>query len=206
MRAAWTPLRSVAAALPDADIDTDIIFPARFLTLTQKAGLGAYAFYDQRFDAAGRERPDFVLHGTPWRGARILVAGANFGCGSSREQAPWALADLGLRCIIAPGFGDIFEANCLRNGMLPIRLPDPGHAELLADAFNGDELLVDLAALTITRGKGEVLAFVMPQAQRQALLAGLDEIDLLLQAEGQSITAFQAAQQQRLPWLYDTLT
>jgi 3-isopropylmalate dehydratase small subunit len=201
---AFTTLRSVAVPMADADIDTDIIFPARFLTLTQKTGLARYAFFDRRFDAAGRERPDFVLHRAPWRGAQILVAGANFGCGSSREQAPWALADLGLRCIIAPGFGDIFEANCLRNGLLPIRMPGPAHAELLADAGNGGELLVDLAAQTIARDNGAVLAFSLPQAQRTALLAGLDDIELLLRAEGPRIAAFQAAQQLRMPWLYDT--
>ncbi len=199
---AFTTLRSVAAPMPDADIDTDIIFPARFLTLTQKAGLGGCAFHDQRFDASGQERADFVLHRAPWRGARILLAGANFGCGSSREQAPWALADLGLRCIIAPSFGDIFEANCLRNGMLPIRLAGAAHAALLTDALAARPLQVDLAALTITRDNGEVLPFAMPPAQRDSLLAGLDEIDLLLREQGARIAAFRAAQQQRMPWLH----
>ena len=198
----FTSLHSVAAAMADADIDTDIIFPARFLTLTQKPGLARYAFHDRRYDASGQERPDFVLHQTPWRGAQILVAGANFGCGSSREQAPWALADLGLRCIIAPGFGDIFEANCLRNGLLPIRLDGAAYAALLADAQAGRALLVNLASLTVQRDSGAVVAFTLPEAQRQALLAGRDEIDLLLQQEGPRIAAFQAAQRLRMPWLY----
>lgn len=203
-RQPFTTLKSVAAPMPDADIDTDVIFPARFLTLTQKSGLGRYAFFDQRFDAAGQERGEFVLHEEPWRGAQILVAGANFGCGSSREQAPWALADLGLRCLIAPGFGDIFEANCLRNGLLPIRLGAAAHEAVLADARAGRTLGVDLVALTITRDGGLTIDFTLPEAQRAALLAGLDEIELLLRQEGPRIAAFQAAQKQRMPWLYSS--
>ena len=204
MKQPFTTVRSVAVPMPDADIDTDIIFPARFLTLTQKLGLGRYAFHDQRFDSMGVERPDFVLHRAPWRGAQILVAGANFGCGSSREQAPWALADLGLRCLIAPGFGDIFEANCLRNGLLPIRVGATAHALLLADAEAGRVLTVDLRALSIQRSASPaaMIAFTLPDAQRAALLAGVDEIDLLLQQEGEHIAAFQAAQRLRMPWLY----
>ena len=148
---AFLTLHSLAMPMADADIDTDIIFPARYLTLTQKKGLAPYAFRDQRYDAAGAERPGFVLNQPRWRGAQILVAGPNFGCGSSREQAPWALADLGLRCIVAPSFGAIFEANCLRNGLLPLRLPTAEHALLLADAQAGRALTVDLQALVVTR-------------------------------------------------------
>ena len=199
---AFVTLHSRALPMPDADIDTDIIFPARYLTLTQKTGLAPYAFRDQRYDAAGAEKPGFVLNQARWRGAQILVAGPNFGCGSSREQAPWALADLGLRCVIAPSFGAIFEANCLRNGLLPLRLPAAEHALLLADAQAGLELTVNLHAMTITRSDGSGIAFRLPEAQRAALLSGLDEIALILQQDGERIAAFEARQRERMPWLY----
>jgi len=198
----FTTLHSVAAPMPDADIDTDIIFPGRFLVLTQKAGLGPYAFYEKRFDDQGRERPDFVLHRPRWRNAAILVAGANFGCGSSREQAPWALADLGLRCIIAPGFGEIFQANCLNNGLLPIRLAAPEHARVMAAAQAGQVLTVDLAASTITLADGGLIRFDIAERARQALLEGRDEIERIRQDAGPAITAFEVQQRQRQPWLY----
>ncbi len=199
---AFTTLHSVAAPMPDADIDTDIIFPGRFLVLTQKAGLGPYAFYEKRFDEQGRERPDFVLHRPRWRGAAILVAGGNFGCGSSREQAPWALADLGLRCIIAPGFGEIFQGNCLNNGMLPIALPQPEHARVLAVAEAGQALTVDLAEGTITLPDGALIRFEIAERARQSLLEGRDEIERIRQDAGPAIAAFEAQQRRRQPWLY----
>ncbi|MFG6441531.1 3-isopropylmalate dehydratase small subunit [Roseateles sp. LKC17W] len=198
----FTRLKSVAVPMPDADIDTDIIFPARFLVLTQKAGLGPYAFYEKRFDEQGRERSEFVLNRARWRGAAILVAGANFGCGSSREQAPWALADLGLRCIIAPGFGEIFEANCLNNGMLPIRLATPEHALALAAAQAGQALTVDLQACTVTLADDTVLRFGIDARARLALLEGQDEIEGIRREAGAAIAAFEARQQERQPWLY----
>lgn len=198
----FTRVKSVAAPMPDADIDTDIIFPARFLVLTQKAGLGPYAFYEKRFDEQGRERPEFVLHRPRWRGAAILVAGPNFGCGSSREQAPWALADLGLRCIIAPGFGEIFQANCLNNGLLPIRLAGPEHALALAEAQAGQTLAVDLQDCTVTLADDTVLRFGIDARARLALLQGLDEIERIRQEAGDAIAAFEARQRERQPWLY----
>ena len=195
-------LHAIAAPLPDADSDTDSIFPARFLVLTQKAGLGPYAFYETRFDEAGRERPDFVLHQPRFRGAAILVAGANFGCGSSREQAPWALADLGLRCLIAPGFGEIFRANCLNNGLLPITLPDDEHARALAAAATGEPFTVDLVERSVTLPDGSVIGFAIGDRARQSLLEGRDEIERIRQDQAARITAFEAAQKQRQPWLY----
>jgi 3-isopropylmalate/(R)-2-methylmalate dehydratase small subunit len=202
----FTTLHSVAAPMPDADIDTDIIFPARFLVLTQKAGLGPYAFYEKRFDESGQERADFVLHRAPWRGASILVAGPNFGCGSSREQAPWALADLGLRCLIAPGFGEIFQANCLNNGMLPICLGAAEHARVLAAAQAGQALTVDLQRCRITlhgaQEAGATIAFEIAERARQALLQGRDEIERIRQEAGVRIAEFEAQQRLRQPWLY----
>ena len=202
-------LTSVAAAMPDADIDTDIIFPARFLLITDKQGLGRYAFHDQRHTAQGAERPDFVLHRAAWRGAQILVAGPNFGCGSSREQAPWALADLGLRCLIAPGYGEIFRANCYANGLLPIVLGPAAHARALRAAEAARTMTVDLVTCTIRingddKGDegGAAIAFEVPQRQRDALLMGLDEIGLILHHETDRIAAFELGQRQRMPWLY----
>ena len=199
----FTTVTSVAAPMPDADIDTDIIFPARFLLLTRRTGLGAHAFHDLRFDADGAERAGFVLHRAPWRGARILVAGANFGCGSSREQAPWALADLGLRCLIAPGFGDIFHANCIHNGLLPITLAAAPHAAVMAAALAGQVLNVSLPDQAITLTDGQRIAFDLPARQRQSLLMGWDEIDLIRNEHGAAISAFEARQRQAQPWLHE---
>lgn len=199
----FTTLRSVAAPLPEADVDTDILFPARFLVITRKTGLADCAFHDRRFDAAGHERPDFVLHTAPWRGAQILVAGPNFGCGSSREQAPWALADLGLRCIVAPGFGEIFEANCINNGLLPVTLPEPAHARAMAAAQAGETIAVDLPRGELRLADGTVLSFTLGERQRQALLNGWDEIDRIRHEESESITAFEKRQRSTQPWLYE---
>ena len=198
----FTHVQSVAAPMPDADIDTDIIFPARFLVLTQKAGLGPYAFYEKRFDEQGRERSDFVLHRTPWRGAAILVAGANFGCGSSREQAPWALADLGVRCIVAPSFGEIFQTNCFNNGMLPITLPLAEYARVLAAAQAGQTLAVDLNECSITLPAAPPIAFSIAERARQSLLTGCDEIERIRQEADASITEFELRQRHSQPWLY----
>ena len=193
---------SIAAPMPDADIDTDIIFPARFLTLTQKRGLGPYAFRDKRFDDAGRERADFVLHREPWRHAGILVTGPNFGCGSSREQAPWSLADLGIRCLIGPGFGDIFEANCHRNGMLPVALAGDPHDALMRHAAAGGTVTVDLVQRTVGFAD-RVIAFDLPDATRAMLLDGTDEIDRILDRDRAAIAAYVAERRRRAPWLSD---
>ena len=201
-------LTSVAAPMPDADVDTDIIFPARFLLLTDRHGLGRYAFFEKRFTPQGAERPDFVLNREPWRGARILVAGPNFGCGSSREQAPWALADLGLRCIIAPGFGEIFQANCFANGMLAIVLGRADYARVLHEAEAARPMTVDLTGCTIKlsgsgdESVGASVAFEVPRRQRDALLAGLDEIGLIQRGEAEPIAAFERHQRERMPWLF----
>jgi 3-isopropylmalate dehydratase small subunit len=196
-------LISVAAPLAEANIDTDIIFPARFLLLTSKQGLGAYAFHDRRFDSAGQEKPDFVLHRAPWRGASVLVAGANFGCGSSREQAPWALADLGIHCVIAPSFGEIFQANCWSNGILPLKLGAADHARALAEAQAARPLVVDLRRCLLCLADGDI-PFLVPQRQRQVLLAGLDETGLLLRDHQAQLQAFEQAHAQRMPWLFDS--
>lgn len=198
----FTILTSVAAPLPQDDIDTDIIYPARFLLITDREGLDRYGFHDWRFDAQGKEKPGFPLAQDTWRGAAILVTGINFGCGSSREHAPWAIVDMGIRCIIAPSFGDIFYNNCFKNGILPIVAGADDHAALLADAQAGAELVVDLPAQLVRRPDGSVIAFTVDLRRRDALINGWDEIDLIAANFAPAIAAFETAQQQLQPWLW----
>lgn len=197
----FTKLTAIAAPLDEADIDTDIIYPARFLTITEKKGLGRCAFHDRRYDGKGREVADFVLNRDPWRHAGILVAGANFGCGSSREQAPWAILDLGIRCIIAPSFGEIFRGNCYRNGMLPVTVGEADHAALLSDAQVGASLHVDLTARTITRPNGCTIAIPIDDGKRDALLNGWDEVMGILNQYSGPIDRYEQDRRTRLPWL-----
>lgn len=197
----FTTLTAIAAPLIEADVDTDIIYPARFLTITEKKGLGRYAFHDRRYDGQGRELADFVLNRDPWRHAGILVAGPNFGCGSSREQAPWAILDLGIRCIIAPSFGEIFRGNCYRNGMLPVTVGEADHAALLSDANTGASLHVDLNARTITRPDGSTIAITIDDGKRDALLNGWDEVMGILNLYAGTIDRYEQDRRTRLPWL-----
>ncbi|WP_428928945.1 3-isopropylmalate dehydratase small subunit [Marinibacterium sp. SX1] len=193
---------SVAAWLDEDAIDTDIIFPARFLLLLDKDGLGKHAFHERRNDPA-RETP-FVLDRPPFDTAQILVAAKDFGTGSSREQAVWALADFGLRCVIAETFGEIFYANCFKNGVLPIRLPAGPLATLRAAAQREEELTIDLPAQQIRLADGTVMAFDVEPYRKDALLNGLDEIGAIQRDDGADITAFENNQKRRAPWLYLT--
>ncbi len=188
----WRSLEGIAAPLMEADVDTDVIFPARFLLLLDKAGLGRHAFHERRYRSDGTPRPDFVLNRPPWDHACILVAGANFGSGSSREQAVWALADFGIRCIVAPGFGEIFEANCLRNAVLPLRLDGAAHARVLAAAEQGRMVTVDLAACTLTCDAAPPIPFPLAPHRRRALIEGLDEIGLMLADDLADIERFES--------------
>lgn len=191
---AFTRLESVVAVLPQENIDTDQIIPARFLTTTVRAGIGQGCFADWRFDAQGNERADFPLHRPALRGAGILAAGRNFGCGSSREHAPWALQDYGFEVIVAPSFADIFNSNCVQIGLVPIVLPPERVRELMAlvDREHGSELSVDLEQQTITAPGGEVLHFPFDASQRHRLLNGLDDIGVTLAREAE-ITAYESA-------------
>ena len=189
-------LTSIAAPLPEANVDTDVIVPARFLLITEKKGLGRYAFYERR------EGGGFVLDDPAYSGAQVLVAGPNFGCGSSREHAPWALNDLGIRCIIAPSFGEIFRANCVRNGMLPIRLEEREWAQCLAAAQAQQPVTVDLTTQMISTSQIEV-GFAIPPAEREALLNGWDEIDGIRAKHSDAIAAFENGQRATLPWLWE---
>jgi 3-isopropylmalate dehydratase small subunit len=199
----FTRLSALAAPMPQADIDTDIIFPARFLVHTQKRGLGRFAFYEWRYGPDGAPIADFVLNQARFQGARILVCGENFGCGSSREQAPWALRDLGLRCLISTRFGEIFYANCFKNGLLPVVVGAADHAALMADAAQAGALDVDLAAQTILRPDGQVVTFSVEPFLREALLEGWDEISIVLRQDGARITEFEQRQRAARPWLYE---
>ena len=198
----FTRVEGQAAALPEDNVDTDIIFPARFLLLTTREGLGRNAFHDRRYHADGSEIVDFVLNREPFRDASVIVAGANFGSGSSREQAVWALLDFGIRAVIASSFGEIFHANCMRNGVLPLTL-DPGTCAVLAgSAEAGAMFAIDLEAQQLTVAGMAPLAFALPPERREALLEGWDETDQIANRFGTQIAAFEAAQRASQPWLY----
>ena len=199
---AFTILTGVAAPLPVSNVDTDKIIPARFLKTIKRSGLGVHLFDTLRYDADGAERPDFVLNQSAYRGAEILIAHENFGCGSSREHAPWALLDFGIRCVIAPDFADIFHGNCFKNGILPIALPRAVCDLLMEDARLGGNarLTVDLQREVVVRPNGEEVAFTTDRLRRHMLLEGLDEIGQTLQ-RGKSIDAFETGRQQAQPWL-----
>jgi 3-isopropylmalate/(R)-2-methylmalate dehydratase small subunit len=196
----FVSLTSIAAPFPEADVDTDVIFPARFLLLLDRAGLGRHLFHERRAQAPANE--PFVLSSVPFNKAEILVAGRNFGCGSSREQAVWALDDFGIRCVIAPSFGEIFHNNCFRNGVLPITLPDAEHAEVMAVASAGSPLTVDLEAQEIRLPDGRTIAFQINPHRRQALLLGLDQIGAILADDAADIKAFESRQKSAAPWLH----
>ena len=199
---AFQALRGVAVPFPESDIDTDVIFPARFLLLLDKAGLGRHLFHERRFEGDGQPRPGFVLNRPPWDRAAILVAGWNFGSGSSREQAVWALADFGIRCVVALSFGEIFFANCFNNGVLAIQLQPYSHARLMRAADAGETVVVDLVeqAIQVADG-GAPVGFAVDPHRRRALLQGLDEIDAILADDADVIDRFEAMHRARSPWL-----
>jgi len=193
----------VAAPLPAINIDTDKIIPARFLKTIKRTGLGRHLFNDMRFDAEGREKPDFVLNQDTYRGAEILVVGDNFGCGSSREHAPWALADYGVKVVIGTSFADIFFNNAFKNGILLIKLPPEQVKKLMEDARLGRNarLTVDLQAQEIVRPDGERIAFEVDPFRRKCLLEGLDDIGLTLQKRP-AVASFEERDRLSRPWLY----
>ncbi|AXU21064.1 3-isopropylmalate dehydratase small subunit (plasmid) [Novosphingobium sp. THN1] len=198
----FTTVTGPAAAMPEENIDTDIIFPARFLLLTSRNGLGEHAFHDRRYHADGSEVAGYVLNTDPFRSPPVIVAGANFGSGSSREQAVWALHGLGVRAVIAPALGEIFHNNCLRNGIVPIILPPDQVADMLACAAAGVQFTVDLEAQTVTVGTASPIQFEIAPERRLALLNGWDETDLVLARFESDIAAFEAGQRKIQPWLY----
>jgi 3-isopropylmalate/(R)-2-methylmalate dehydratase small subunit len=188
---AVTQIQSRTVVIPSSNIDTDQIIPARFLTSTSKAGFGKNLFADWRYDAAGNPKPDFVLNTPAAHGARILVAGRNIGCGSSREHAPWALQDFGFQAVISTEFADIFRTNSLKNGLLPVVVDETTHAWLLANA--GAELRIDVAAGTVTLPDGTAVQFPLEGFARYCLLNGVDELGFLL-SQNAAISAYEQSQ------------
>jgi 3-isopropylmalate/(R)-2-methylmalate dehydratase small subunit len=195
-------LTGVAAALPMINVDTDMIIPKQFLKTIKRTGLGKNLFQEMRYDAFGNENPEFVLNQPAYRNAKILVAGANFGCGSSREHAPWAILDFGIKCVIAPSFADIFYNNCFKNGILPIALPQSEVDKLLDDASRGSNatVTVDLEAQEIRGPDGGVIHFEIDPFRKKCLLEGLDDIGLTLQKQDR-ITAYEGTVQAARPWV-----
>jgi 3-isopropylmalate/(R)-2-methylmalate dehydratase small subunit len=198
----FTTLTGIAAPLPLPNVDTDKIIPARFLKTILRTGLGKNLFDTLRYTADGAENPDFILNREPYRKAEILVSGPNFGCGSSREHAPWALLDFGIRCVIAPDFADIFFNNCFKNGILPIKLPQEVCDVLAADAALGANarLTVDLARQVVVRPNGEEIPFEVDPFRKHCLLNGLDDIGQTM-AHAPAIDAFEARRRADQPWL-----
>jgi 3-isopropylmalate/(R)-2-methylmalate dehydratase small subunit len=199
---AFTTLTGVAAPLPLVNVDTDMIIPKQFLKTIKRTGLKDALFFEQRTTPDGSINPDFVLNREAYREAKILVAGANFGCGSSREHAPWALLDFGIRCIIAPSYADIFYNNCFKNGILPIILPQEKVDLLMDDAERGANAIVtvDLENQTITGPDGGSISFDIDPFRKQCLLNGWDDIGLTLRNETK-ISSFEANRKISQPWL-----
>ncbi|SDP58836.1 3-isopropylmalate dehydratase, small subunit [Filomicrobium insigne] len=197
----FTTLTGIAAPLPLRNIDTDMIIPKQFLKTIKRTGLGKSLFYEMRYGQGGSENPDFVLNKPAYRSAQILVTGDNFGCGSSREHAPWALLDFGIRCVIAPDFADIFYNNCFQNGILPIKLPQSELDKLMDDASRGANatITVDLEAQEIRGPDGGVIRFEIDPFRKHCLLNGLDNIGLTLE-KADKIDSFESQMSQSRPW------
>ena len=195
-------LSGVAAPMDIMNIDTDMIIPKQFLKTIKRSGLGANLFFEMRFDNDGGEIEDFILNKADYRDAHILVAGDNFGCGSSREHAPWALLDYGIRCVISTSFADIFYNNCFKNGILPIKVSADERDALMADARDSENpnLSIDLQAQTISRPNGPVISFEIDPFRKQCLLDGLDDIGLTLE-KADKIESYEESRKQSHPWL-----
>ncbi|TAL39534.1 MAG: 3-isopropylmalate dehydratase small subunit [Alphaproteobacteria bacterium] len=197
----FTILTGIAAPLPMVNVDTDAIIPKQFLKTIERTGLGKYLFNDLRFTPEGKEKPEFVLNQPAWRKAAVLVAKENFGCGSSREHAPWALLDFGIRAVIAPSFADIFYNNCFKNGILPVTLPKESVEALLKDAADKKSITVDLLQQKVTSESGKSFSFDVEPFRKHCLVNGLDDIGLTLEHEN-AITGFERGQKEQQPWLY----
>ena len=196
----FNKITSVAAPLLLQNIDTDMIIPKQFLKTIKRTGLAEGLFFEMRYDVAGNKNADFVLHKAPFDKAQIIVAGDNFGCGSSREHAPWALLDYGIRCIIAPSFADIFYGNCFKNGILPVVLPQIEVDKIAEYAALGQLVSIDLPAQKVIAGEQEY-GFELDAFRKNCLLGGLDDIGLTLE-HAEQIAAFEAKNASVAPWLY----
>lgn len=198
----FTQLTGVAAPLEMINVDTDMIIPKQFLKTIKRTGLGSALFHEMRYDENGNERPDFVLNRPAYRKAQILVTGANFGCGSSREHAPWALLDFGIRCVISPSFADIFYNNCFKNGILPIALPQAEVDKVMDDARRGANatLTINLEAQEIRGPDGGVIRFDIDPYRKHCLINGLDDIGLTLE-KAPAIESFEKKRAAERPWV-----
>ena len=198
----FTTLTGIAAPMPLVNIDTDMIIPKQFLKTIKRSGLGVNLFDEMRYTQDGKEIPEFVLNQPAYRKAEILVAGDNFGCGSSREHAPWALLDFGIRCVISTSFADIFFSNCFKNGILPVVLPQAAVDHLMDDARKGANarITVDLENQTVTASDGTSFGFDVDPFKKHCLLNGLDDIGLTLEKSA-SIQTFEKAAAQSRPWV-----
>ena len=197
----FVTLTGIAASLPMINVDTDMIIPKQYLKTIKRTGLGKGLFADLRYDDNGEPVPDFILHRPPYTEAKILITGENFGCGSSREHAPWALLDFGIRCLIAPSFADIFYNNCFKNGILPITLPQAEIDKLIDDASRGANatLTIDLPAQEIRGPDGGTIHFDIDPFRKRCLLEGLDDIGLTLE-KADAIEAFEKRARLERPW------
>ncbi len=195
-------LSAIAAPLPLQNVDTDMIIPKQFLKTIKRTGLKEGLFYEMRYTASGMRVDDFVLHRTPYDKAEVLIAYENFGCGSSREHAPWALLDFGIRCVIAPSFADIFYNNCFKNGILPVALPREQVESLMQNAQSGNKVTVDLAAQIVRAGNHE-FRFEIDPFRKKCLFEGLDDIGLTL-AKTSAIQNFESKNRSEKPWLFGT--
>ena len=198
---AFNRLDAKVAPLPVANIDTDQIIPKQFLKTVERAGLAKGLFYDLRFDGEGNPKPDFVLNRPEFKGAGVLVAGDNFGCGSSREHAPWALMDFGIRCVVSTSFADIFYNNCFQNGLLPVVLREDEVQALMEEAKGGNHLVtVDLEAQTVVSPSGKIFTFAIDPQRKEKMLKGLDAIGETLVSVA-DIDTYEARQALARPWL-----
>jgi 3-isopropylmalate/(R)-2-methylmalate dehydratase small subunit len=197
----FTTLTGIAASMPLVNIDTDMIIPKQFLKTIQRSGLGKNLFDEMRYTLDGQEIPDFVLNQPAYRSAEILIAGDNFGCGSSREHAPWALLDFGIRCVISTSFADIFYNNCFKNGILPIVMPQDVVDALMADARRGANarITVDLEAQTVTASDGQTYGFDVDGHRKHCLINGLDDIGLTLE-KAAAIDSYETRTATLRPW------
>ena len=194
-------LKGVPANLPMINVDTDMIIPKQFLKTIKRTGLGKSLFFEMRYDENGKKNEDFVLNKEPYNKSSILLTGKNFGCGSSREHAPWALLDFGINCVISPSFADIFYNNCFKNGILPLVLPEAHVDTLMKDAEKGANSIieVDLENQTIVSSDGEIFRFEVDPFKKHCLLNGLDDIGLTMEKEDH-ITAYESKASQQFPW------
>ena len=195
-------MTAIAAPMPLINIDTDMIIPKQFLKTIKRSGLGVSAFHEMRYQMDGTENPDFVLNQDAYRNANILVAGDNFGCGSSREHAPWALLDVGVRCVISTSFADIFYNNCFKNGILPVIVTDEELSLLMQDAEKGSNarMVIDLESQLIETSDGQIVNFDVDEHRKHCLINGLDDIGLTMEKAG-SIDIFEKKMATNTPWV-----